>query len=143
MKSPIGFPDSSLIHDGGFFGVWRVGDVLGLRIVGVLDDERNPVWRAYLDAYIEESGWPRFAMLDVSETIPAASMAKRIQTAQWGRKVSAHIERGILFVGQDARVGFAVRAILRVASTSRLEIVNDEREFGALARALIEGRDGP
>ena len=75
------FVDDALVHDGGFFTVWRRGDVVGVRIVGDLDDEKNPVWRAWLDERFAQEGVPRFMALDVRSATPAASMMATMSSA--------------------------------------------------------------
>lgn len=135
------FVEACRLHDGGFFSVWRRGDVVGVRIVGDLDDERNPIWRAWLDARFAADGLPRFIALDVRDATPAASLPKRMQTAAWGRRVLGQIERGTIHLGHDANVSLTVKAILRIASMDNVWLRTDDDAFAADVAAMLHGDD--
>ncbi len=128
------FVDETKLHDGDFFAVWRRrghgGDVVGVRIVGPLTDEKNPVWRAWLDARFATDGWPRFIALDVKDAIPAASLpTKRLQTAMWGKSTLGRIERGSIHLGHEASVSLTVRATLRIAGMSNVSLHHSDAAF--------------
>lgn len=134
------FVDDALVHDGGFFTVWRRGDVVGVRIVGDLDDEKNPVWRAWLDERFAQEGVPRFMALDVRSATPAASLPKRMQTAAWGRRLLGQIAHGTIHLGHDANVSLTVKAILRVAGMDNVWLRTDDDAFAADVKAMLRGR---
>jgi hypothetical protein len=141
MRAPMNalYMQSTRIHDGDWFAVWRVGHTMGVRIAGELDDERNPVWRAKVDELWARDGAPRFMALDVREAIPAASLPRRMQTAAWGRRVLATIEHGTLAVGKEARVGLTVGAIMRVVGMTNVFLRNDEAAFDRDVEAMLRG----
>jgi hypothetical protein len=142
MGSSLFAPDA-LLFDGGWFGIWRAGAngaVVGIRIEGALDDERNPVWRAKFDELAEREGWPRFVALDVRDAIPAASLARRMQTAAWGRRTLARIEHATLGIGADGRVSVTVRAILRIAGMNNVTLRSDDDAFFADVDAMLAGK---
>lgn len=134
------FIDDARLHDGGFFAVWRRGDVVGVRIVGPLDDERNPVWRAWLDDRFARDGMPRFLALDVKSATPAASLPKRMQTAAWGRRLLGQISLGTIHLGHKANVSLAVKAILRVSGMDNVWLRTDDDAFAADIDAMLRGR---
>ena len=110
-----------------------------MRITGELTDERNPIWRAHVDALCAEAGWPRFMVLDVRDAIPMASLPKRIQSALWGKAVLSRVEHGLIVVGGNARAGLTVRAILRVAGMTNVTIASADRAFTATLADLLAG----
>jgi len=134
------FVDDARLHDGGFFSVWRRGDVVGVRIVGALDDEKNPIWRAWLDDRFASDGTPRFVALDVKDATPAAALPKRMQTAAWGRRLLGRITHGTIHLGHDANVSLTVKAILRVAGMDNVWLRTDDDAFAADIDAMLRGR---
>ena len=136
------FDDDARLHDGGFFAVWRrqgaAGDVVDVRIVGPLTDDKNPVWRAWLDARFAADGWPRFIALDVKDALPAASLPKRLQTAMWGKQVLGRVERGGIHLGREASVSLTVRATLRIAGMSNVSLHHDDDAFAGDVRAMLD-----
>ena len=126
-------------HDGDWFGVWRVAQTMGIRIVGELDDDRNPVWRAKVDELCARDGLPRFIALDVRAAIPAASLPRRMQTAAWGRRMLASIEYASLAVGKDARVGITIGAIMRIVGMSNASLRNTDDAFTRDIDAMLRG----
>jgi hypothetical protein len=123
------FRDDHLLHSDDFYAVWRSRDVVGVRIHGPLTDERNPIWRAQVDALCDRDGWPRFVALDVKDAIPAASLPRRVQTALWGKKTLQRITCGSIHLGEDSRVSVTVRAILRVAGMDNVLLRSTDLEF--------------
>jgi hypothetical protein len=138
VSNPL-FTPETLRHDGGFFRVWRKGLVVGVDIRGELNDERNPVWRAWLDAHFVEQGMPRFIALDVHEAIPAATLPKRMQTAAWSRTTLSRIEQGSLFLGDAARVSLTVGAILRIAGMTNVHLRTTRAQFDDDAASYVQG----
>ena len=143
LSSAVLFDDVHRLHSADFFGVWRAGDVVGVRIEGELTDARNPVWRAWLDARFAADGWPRFIALDVKDAIPMASLPMRIKTALWGRATLARIDHGVIALGRDARVGLTVRAILRVAGMNNVTLLDDASAFAKAVDALSAPASAP
>lgn len=135
------FDDAHCVHTADFFAVWRVGDVVGVRIVGELTDARNPIWRAHVDAHFDAVGWPRYVALDVRKAIPMATLPLRIQSALWGKKVLSKITAGVLGVGKDARVGLTVGAIMRVAGMGNVVLCHDDDDFTARVARMERGED--
>lgn len=138
VSNPL-FTPETLVHDGGFFRVWRKGHAVGVDIRGELNDERNPVWRAWLDAYFAQRGLPRFVALDVHEAIPAATLPKRMQTAAWGKHLLSVVEQGSVFLGDAARVSLTVGAILRIAGMTNVHLRTSRVNFDDDAHAYIDG----
>lgn len=138
MSNPL-FTPETMLHDGGFFRVWRKGPAVGVDIRGELNDERNPVWRAWLDAHFVEHGIPRFIALDVHEAIPAATLPKRMQTAAWSRTTLARIEQGSVFLGDAARVSLTVGAILRIAGMTNVHLRTAHQHFDDDATSYVHG----
>ncbi len=138
------FVDDVLLHDAGWFTVWRRSraefDVVGVRIVGHLTDEKNPIWRAWLDDEFSRTRWPRFIALDVKGALPAASLPKRLQTAMWGKKVLGLIEHGSIHLGTEASVSLTVRATLRIAGMTNASMRNADVAFAADVDAMMAGR---
>lgn len=133
-------PPSSLVEDQGWWCFWRQGPVMGVRIVGALTDDKNPVWRARLDQHVDDAGYPAFALLDVRDATPAASTPNRVKTAMWARKMLTHIPRLLIVTRPEHDVTFAIKIILRVAGMSNAEVLHDEQTVTrALDRALAEG----
>lgn len=132
------FAPSSLVEDHGWWAFWRDGDLLGIRIVGELNDERNPQWRARLDEHVEAHGWPRIAALDVTEAIPAASLPYRARTALWGRRVLSNVDRALVVASAESQLTFTVRAILRMAGVPNVVFVNDAARAQDEFRALLD-----
>ncbi len=118
-------PLTSLVEDQGWWAFWREGPVIGVRIIGPLTDEKNPVWRARLDEHMAEVGYPALGELDVRGATPAASTPNRVKTAMWCRKVLTHIPRVLILTRPEHDVTFAIKIILRVAGMSNAEIVHD------------------
>jgi hypothetical protein len=133
------YDDTKRIHDGAWFSVYRASGVLGIKIVGLLDDEKNPVWRAHVDEIMAKDGWPRFMALDVRDAIPGASLPKRMASAAWGKHVLAHIEWGTICVAGDARTGLTVRAILRIAGMTNFHLRAQADAFTRDIDAMIAG----
>jgi hypothetical protein len=133
------FVEDARLHEGGFFGVWRRGDVVGVRITGPLTDERNPVWRAWLDARFAVDGWPRFIALDVKDAIPAASLPKRLQTALWSKQALSTIEYGCVQLGREASVSLTVRATLRIAGIGNISLHTTDDAFDADVGQMLAG----
>lgn len=138
MANPL-FTPETLLHDGGFFRVWRKGPAVGVDIRGELNDDRNPVWRAWLDAHFVAHGTPRFVALDVHDAIPAATLPKRMQTAAWSRTTLARIEQGSVFLGDAARVSLTVGAILRIAGMTNVHLRTSQSQFDDDATAYVHG----
>lgn len=134
------FAPSALVEDQGWWAFWRDGDVLGVRIVGALTDERNPVWRARLDEHVAEHGWPRVAALDVTEAIPAATLPMRARTALWARRMMSNIGHTLVVVSADHQLTFTVKAILRMAGVSNVTVAGDPA-WAALAFAALTRGD--
>jgi hypothetical protein len=140
------FTEDKRLHDGGFFGVWRARvaagghDVVGIRIVGPLTDERNPVWRAWLDERFAVDGWPRFIALNVKDALPAASLPRRLQTAMWGKKVLGLIERATIHLGSEASVSLTVRATLRIAGMNNVDLRDTDAAFADDVRHMLGAR---
>jgi hypothetical protein len=134
------FSSGALLHGGGFYDVWRCGDVVGIRIEGELNDERNPIWRAWLDDRFAKDGYPRFIALDVRAAIPAASLPRRLQTANWGRKTLSLIEYGSVHLGDSATVSLSVRATLRIAGMSNVVLRSNDEDFDGDVAAMLLGQ---
>lgn len=135
-----GFTDADCVEDHGWFAYWRAGPVLGVRIVGDLTDEKNPFWRAHIDAHFRDAGPARFAFLDVTQAVPKASLPMRVKTATWARAKCREVEHLVIAVGEDARTSFAVGAILRMAGMGNVTVTRGEREHAAALQAMREGR---
>jgi hypothetical protein len=133
------FHADHLLHQDDFYAVWRSGDVVGVRIVGPLTDERNPLWRAKLDALCERDGWPRFIALDVKSAIPAATLPKRVQTALWGKRTLQRITCGSIHLGEDGRVSLTVGAILRVAGMDNVLLRTSDAAFERDVTLMLRG----
>lgn len=138
VANPL-FTPETLVHDGGFFRVWRKATAVGVDIRGELNDERNPIWRAWLDAHFAAHGTPRFIALDVHEAIPAATLPRRMQTAAWGRQTLSLIEQGSVFLGDAARVSLTVGAILRIAGMTNVHLRTRLVDFDDDATSYVNG----
>ncbi len=144
LKRPTAlFVEDALVHDEGWFQVWQQLDVIGLRLNGVIDDRRNPMWRAWLDRYFTQDAWPRVVAIDLRAAVSEESLPRRLYMAQWVHTVLARIEFCSVLIGNNVATNLSLRAALRIAARPNIVTRHEIEHFALDVSDMLAGRTPP
>lgn len=119
--------------------VWREPTLQYTKLWGSIDDDGSVFWRGALDRIHAQHGFTPFMLLDVFEAEAVNTMPMRLKSAAWARELLTHLTEGLIYNGKNAKSGFVIRTILRVAGMPNVSTIGTEPE---LARALTSWRSG-
>jgi hypothetical protein len=129
-----GFTDGDIVEKTELYTIWRVSEVVCIRVVGVVDDEKSERWRSGLTSYLERTGYPRFAALDSTGSDAQNSLRSRLSSATFGRNLARRLEWGAVLTGSGSGPLVVVRTVLRVGG--------DAQRLHLSKRPGVHGGDG-
>jgi hypothetical protein len=138
-----GFTDGDIVEKTELYTIWRVSEVVCIRVVGVVDDEKSERWRSGLTSYLERTGYPRFAALDSTGSDAQNSLRSRLSSATFGRNLARRLEWGAVLTGSGSGPLVVVRTVLRVGGMPNVYIYQSVPEFTAAMDACRAGRRPP
>jgi len=124
---------------GDYFALWRAGELGWFKVWGEVDDERSDHWRGVVEQALNDEGMPRFLGAHIADAVPLNSLATRVRTAGFVRRLGRASEHALIYNGKNVQMSFTFRSVLRVAGISNVSFADEEPVFLAALRLMATG----
>jgi hypothetical protein len=132
-------PSDIVAHDGNYT-IYRKAPLLGLCLVGLVDNDVSNTWREALEKEIIRADFPDYFAIDGSRMDAKNSPASRLRTAVFVRGIMRRAKFAVLRASDTTGSRVVMQALLGMAGVKASLVVTSEEAFISALEALHAGR---
>lgn len=134
------FDPNDLIARDGVYTIYRKGSLLGLTLIGIVDNDASNAWREALEQEIIRGDFPDYFAIDGSRMVAKNSPGSRLRTAVFVRGLMRRAKFAVLRASDNSSSKAVIQALLSMAGVKTALVVTNEAAFAAALEALHRGQ---